>query len=286
MKLRLFIFQSLVFSQGLQVISELDTTSGYVGEIINWSIEIKGAEKNNFRFPELNNDNDVLIFKFKKKVNANLNIHKLKFEIVAWDTGNFSTPDYAIEILDDNGKLDFILDVPSVDFRIISIIDALGENEFRPIKGPVPVSNIFPIKIIILLFMILITLYGIFSLWKKREKIKYKKLDYSYIEDPKERALKRLDDLSVSNFSKDYYTNLSHISREYIEKKYFIRTLEMTTDQIRKSRALFPMDNTIFSDWVLFLSLADQVKYAQEIPDKEKMLIDKEKIIFLITQLE
>ena len=286
MKLRLFIFQSLVFSQGLQVISELDTTNGYIGEVINWSIEVKGAVKNNFRFPELNVDNDLLIFKFKKKVNANLNIHKLKFEIVAWDTGNFSTPDYAIEILDDNGKLDFILDVPSVDFRIISIIDALGENEFRPIKGPVPVSNIFPIKIIILLFMIVITLYGIFIIWKKREKVKYEKLDYSYIEDPKERALKRLDDLSVSNFSKDYYTNLSHISREYIEKKYFIRTLEMTTDQIRKSRALFPMDNTIFSDWVLFLSLADQVKYAQEIPDRDKMLNDKEKIISLIKQLD
>ena len=286
MKLRLFIFQSLVFTQSIQVISELDTTSGYVGEIINWSIEIKGAEKNNFRFPELNNDNDVLIFKFKKKVNANLNIHKLKFEIVAWDTGNFSTPDYAIEILDDNGKLDFILDVPSVDFRIISIIDALGENEFRPIKGPVPVSNIFPIKIIILLFMILITLYGIFSLWKKREKIKYKKLDYSYIEDPKERALKRLNGLSSSNFSKDYYTNLSHISREYIETKYFIRTLEMTTEEIKKTRILFPMGNTIFSDWVLVLSLADQVKYAREIPDRDKMLNDKEKIISLIKQLD
>ena len=286
MKLRLFIFQSLVFTQSIQVISELDTTSGYVGEIINWSIEIKGAEKNNFRFPELNNDNDVLIFKFKKKANANLNIHKLKFEIVAWDTGNFSTPDYAIEILDDNGKLDFILDVPSVDFRIISIIDALGENEFRPIKGPVPVSNIFPIKIIILLFMILITLYGIFSLWKKREKIKYKKLDYSYIEDPKERALKRLNGLSSSNFSKDYYTNLSHISREYIETKYFIRTLEMTTEEIKKTRILFPMGNTIFSDWVLVLSLADQVKYAREIPDRDKMLNDKEKIISLIKQLD
>ena len=134
--------------------------------------------------------------------------------------------------------------------------------------------------------MIVITLYGIFIIWKKREKVKYEKLDYSYIEDPKERALKRLDDLSVSNFSKDYYTNLSHISREYIEKKYFIRTLEMTTDQIRKSRALFPMDNTIFSDWVLFLSLADQVKYAQEIPDRDKMLNDKEKIISLIKQLD
>ena len=63
MKLRLFIFQSLVFSQGLQVISELDTTNGYIGEVINWSIEVKGAVKNNFRFPELNVDNTDILFK-------------------------------------------------------------------------------------------------------------------------------------------------------------------------------------------------------------------------------
>ncbi len=286
MKLRLLIFQSLVFTQSIYVISELDTTIGYVGGVISWSIEVKGAEKNNVRLPELNIDNDLLLFKSKNKINTDLNIHKLKFEIIAWDTGSFSTPNYAIEILDDNGKLDFFLDVPNVDFRIISIIEALGENKFRPIKGPVPVSNIYPIKTIFLLFLIVITLLGIFIIWKKREKVKYEKLDYSIIQNPKERALKRLDDLSLSNFSKDYYTNLSHISREYIETKYFIRTLEMTTDQIRQSRVLFPMDDNMFSDWLLFLSLADQVKYAREIPDKDKMLFDKEKIISLINQLD
>ena len=48
--------------------------------------------------------------------------------------------------------------------------------------------------------------------------------------------------------TKDFYTELSHISREYIEAKYFIRTLEMTTNEIKESRLLFPIENSWLND--------------------------------------
>ena len=72
---------------------------------------------------------------------------------------------------------------------------------------------------------------------------------------------------------------------EYMETKYFIRALEMTTEEIHGFRSLFPMDESQFSQWVQFLNEADMVKYAREIPSPEKMFVDKEKISSLIHQL-
>jgi len=78
------------------------------------------------------------------------------------------------------------------------------------------------------------------------------------------------------------YADLSHISREYLETKYFIRALEMTTEEINEFRSLFPLTDDLFSDWTRFLFEADMVKYAREIPTSEKMSADKEKISSLI----
>ena len=88
------------------------------------------------------------------------------------------------------------------------------------------------------IFSFVIVVYSIITVWKKRKK-KYKKIDYKYIEDPKDRALRRLEELRSTNFTKDFYTELSHIFREFIEAKYYIRTLEMTTQEIKESRSLF-----------------------------------------------
>ena len=115
--------------------------------------------------------------------------------------------------------------------------------------------------------------------------MQYQKLDYAVMEAPKDRALRRLKELDVSGLSKKYYADLSHISREYIETKYFIRALEMTTEEIHGFRSLFPMDESQFSQWIQFLNEADMVKYAREIPSLEKMSVDKEKISSLIHQL-
>ena len=122
--------------------------------------------------------------------------------------------------------------------------------------------------------------------WRRRKPKQYSKLDYTFTEDPKERALRRIQELSLSQFTKDFYTELSHISREYIEAKYFVRTLEMTTNEIKESRLLFPIENSWFNEWIIFLSLADQVKYALELPDKARMKSDKDKIKSIIIELQ
>ena len=170
-------------------------------------------------------------------------------------------------------------------YSILSILPTLENKNFRPLKGPVPVKQVWPIKNIILFILIILTIYGITKIWKKRQKKIYKKIDYNFTISPKDKAIRRLEELDSSQFTKEFYTQLSHIFREYIERKYYIRTLEMTTEEINKSRRFFPIEDIQFNELITFLNRADNVKYALQLPRESEMNSDKEKIKSLIIKL-
>ena len=112
-----------------------------------------------------------------------------------------------------------------------------------------------------------------FWIWNHRMKRNYRKLNYDIFESPGDRAMRRLSNLNPNLLSKTFYTDLSHISRQYIEKKYFVRALEMTTDEIKNNRALFPINDEQFTKWVNVLNLSDKVKYANEKVNTEQLKI-------------
>ena len=279
----IILIQSILFSQGIQISSELDTNKTYIGSVINWSIMVEGGEKRNYNFPNLVVDNDTM--RIRQKLSSKNISNKITFELISWDTGRFVTPSYAIEILDDNGEIDFLMQTPELEYSILSILPTLEDKNFRPLKGPVPVKKVWPIKNIILFILIILTIYGITKIWKKRQKKIYKKIDYNFTESPKDKAYRRLEELDSTQFTKEFYTQLSHIFREYIEHKYYIRTLEMTTDEINQSRQLFPIKDSQFNELITFLNRADNVKYALKLPVESEMNSDKEKIKSLILEL-
>jgi len=281
----LILLPSLIFGQGFSVISELDTTQGFIGDVIQWTVKIDGHTNEGIRFPELNEINDTLTIRNQVLIDEDGLLNGILFEIMAWDTGQFVTPDYSIDILNPDGTLDFSLETEPISFSISSILAATDQTDFRPIKGPVPVKGVISTRAILLNLILVGIVAGIIWTWRQRQKVQYQKLDYAVMEAPEDRALRRLKELDVSGLSKKYYADLSHISREYIETKYFIRALEMTTEEIHGFRSLFPMDESQFSQWIQFLNEADMVKYAREIPSLEKMSVDKEKISSLIHQL-
>lgn len=281
-----FLFSSILFSQSLSVISELDTTAGLIGDVFNWTIYIEGKANQSIRFPELKLDDNTTSIRNQTLIRNNGQLSGIRFEIIYWDTGKFATPDYAIEVMNKNGGVDFTLFAEPFIIHVGSVLAGMDNPDYQPMKGPVPVRSIFPTKSILLGLLLILLTIGMFSTWRKRIPVTYKKLDYTVLESPPERALRRLKSLdSQSGTSKDYYAELSHISREYVERKYFIRTLEMTTGEIIDNQDLFPWDSQQFSNWSEFLKEADLVKYARDIPTSEKMTLDKEKVVSLIEHI-
>ena len=140
----IILIQSVLFSQGVEIKSEPDTNKAFIGNVIKWSIIVEGINDNNLKFPYLTIDNDS--FKVSQITSLKNNPKRMEYEIISWDTGRFITPDYSIEILNDMGELDFFMEVPKLEYVISSVLPVLDDKNFRPLKGPVPVKNVWPIK--------------------------------------------------------------------------------------------------------------------------------------------
>ena len=92
---------------------------------------------------------------------------------------------------------------------------------------------------------------------------------------PYKLANNRLLHLDTNGFSKEFYYELSHITRQFVERSFYIRALEMTTEEISENENIFKMNDDIFSQWVRLLQKADLIKYAKKSTPMSEMEDDK-----------
>ena len=273
----LFLFPAILFCKSFTVDSKIDKEIAYIGDIIKWTILMENYEKRKFNFPIIpDQDESISIIKHQIIYNNNDPIG-IEFELTAWDTGKFTTPDFSFDIMKNN-EVDYSFQLDPIDFEIVSILTTIDQAEFKDIKGPVPVKNIFPFRKILYVFLLLVLMVAIISIWRKRISPEYEKINYDFLEDPYKRASRRIKELDSSVLTKEYYSTLSHVLREYIETKYFIRTLEMTTEEIENAIEIFQFEEENFIKIINFLKKSDQVKYARHAPIPEKMIQDKKEI--------
>ena len=273
-----------MIAQSTIVSSELDTTQGYIGDVVNWTVLIDNAENRRIQFPELFLQDDTVSVRTQKLLYNKGIVTGITFELVFWDTGKFQTPAYQVDILNDSDTVISSIAPEPIELTIVSLLASTGNSDFRPIKGPVPVRSLFPLRLTVLGILAIFLIACIYWTWSQRINVKYQRNEYLISKSPREKAMRRLEELNINGFAKEYYAELSHISREYVEYSTFIRALEMTTKEINDNRNLFPINDKMFADWVKTLSIADLVKYARAIPDSTQMDLDHQKIICFIEQ--
>jgi len=69
---------------------------------------------------------------------------------------------------------------------------------------------------------------------------------------------------------KQHHSRISEILREYLEKRYDVKALEHTTDEIMQSLRFLPIDADLLTKLNQTLVLADMVKFAKEQPLPEE----------------
>ena len=114
----------------------------------------------------------------------------------------------------------------------------------------------------------------IFILTKRRSPTKTRGNIKNQI-SPYKFANNRLLHLDANGFSKEFYSELSHITRQFVEKSCYIRALEMTTEEISQNENIFKMNDDIFSEWVSLLKKADLIKFAKKSTPMSEMQDDK-----------
>ena len=212
--------------------------------------------------------------------------------MVFWDTGRIAIPEIGINIMGEDSSIISTINSDSIWVNVISVKEknvSLGtlSDDILPIKGTVEVQSYEDLKLIIKIILLIIIGYGIFLLWRKRIK------DDLFLEKPQNNqkpydlALKKLkklkkSDISSKRYKKEFFVEVSFILREYIENSFFVRALEMTTEEISQNSHILPFDDNEVIDLVSIFQNADLVKYAKYDIGDNQCLKDLELSIALV----
>jgi len=267
-------------ANSVELTVSLDTNYTTIGTPVSYSIYIKSPKDKIIEFPDWILEDPIEIrskfFDNSKHFSSWRSNQEPsgKIELVFWDTGSVVLPGYTIAVLNSDSSFSYNMTSDSIIIDVISITEQdptflQSGGQIMPIKDPVPVKIPLPWRNIILISIMLSIILGIFILSKKRVQAK---VDYMnrqvYLDGPDRVALDKLEKLFALELVdkdnvKELYVQLSFILREYTENSLFIRTLEMTTEEIHAHRNLFPYPDNFIDSFLDILSTADMAKYAK-----------------------
>ena len=282
--LHTFLFAQVIIS------SKIDTTIATVGDQINLNVLVTYENENtSITFPNINDELQnfsVIARKSTKPEKTSTGFQQdFDFKIAVFDTGMIEIPSLTLAI---NGKHYADTKTSKHAVNVISILPPEEQVEPKDIKPPFPLPTIIPWDIILFVLIILIISILWFIFYKKwkydHPRITF---DEKYTEPPHIIALRKLKEVTNFPFSNESeiiatYTQISHIFREYLEGRYFVRALEMPTRDIMESLSILDIDNTIKMQSINTLQKLDIIKFAKQLPEiseKDNIIGTTENII-------
>lgn len=191
-----------------------------------------------------------------------------------WDTGLYKIPQLTFTIQFPNGEVQTFQSNP-VLLTVKNPKDWDKALELEPIKDIVKeewtfVDDVLPILMIIGA-VILLAVVGWF-LYKKLKKQPEKQATQRIIIQPphivavEKLAVLKNKDLWQKGEIKEYYSELSYILREYLEKQMNIPALESTTDELMSILSKRSLSDNLLENIQDLLQTADLVKFAKVTP--------------------
>ena len=271
--LRIFFILIILFigcesendSASLQIQTEIDTTIARIGDVLNLNIISENVGERIVVFPDIQ-ETESMEIREKILMNKRRKPYQVSFQIVFWDTGSFTIPEYSVEILKTDSTKDLIINTDAIDIKIISMLTGVKDTNLRPIKDPLALKkpiNWYRWTLAVILLFLLLSLLG---LWRKRiRKAPLEKIEVSEFKSAKDLAIARLDELKkiINSDNKIFYLQASFIIREFIENQYYVRALEMTTAEIREFQSVYELQKDDFKSLINLLNRADLAKFAK-----------------------
>ena len=227
--------------------------------------------------------NENVLFQVKeenwdvRKLNDKKIFHN-KLIISFWETGTFEIKDISYRFTNND-----LLRIYFSGNSLILNISAPGDLEEMPADSIeiAPIKNIFPeprifadylpyIYVILSLLLIVLLIYFLRRL-NKEKKIE---VPPEILRSPHEIAFEQLDALEKerlweNNKIKAFQSRLTHIIREYLENRYQIRALELTTEEIGEQLKEKDFEIKWKENLKRILQIADLVKFARATPPVE-----------------
>jgi len=266
----------IAFSQSITVQASIDSSTMAIGQQCNLHLTLTGPSSKVYKLPTFTGDtvvNGIEVLKRGRidtiKLDNGYVRYKADYLITSFDEGLYYIPPIRLQagydtIYSNELALNIVsFDVDTANYTLFDI---------KPVqKAPfVLYDYLMPLQ---LLFLLIGLVY--LAWWIKRRRTlnrnKTEESDPFLLLPPHVAAIMELDRLKtekpwMSGRNKEYYTRLSDVLRNYIERRFQINALEMTTSEILE---LFYRDKetySVYQNLKQILTLADLVKFAKLTP--------------------
>lgn len=274
----LYLMASGVNAQLISVRSQLSSDSMMIGDQVVYKLQVEAAENVDFILPALSDtlsrnleilfalSSDTIAGEGKRVVDHN-------YVITGFEPGLQLVP--AQEVVYTSGDIsDTALSMPLMITIYEPAVDT--SQQIKPIKAPINT----PLTFKELLPWIGLGVGGLAAIavliWLlRRYRLKKQGLDgvaAKPLEPAHVIAFRELDKLKAEKIwekglVKEYYTSLTEITRQYIERQYEIPAMEQTSEEIMHDFRLSNREDNLLDEMLKeLLELADLVKFAKEDP--------------------
>lgn len=280
---------SISYAQSSMVKIEADTTNIRIGEQFEYKITI--SETENVIIPKLGNLKGLEVIDSLKIDTINSKLIK-KYKLTGFDSGAFYIPRQQIFIKNQAYLTDSLL----INVTTVAI-DTTKIKKFpiKGIKGEPYQFDDFKIYVYWALAILLIAISTLYFALKRSDNSTSKTLIPKLAPYQEAlRNLKLLDEklLWQNNKTKDYYSELTDIVRNYIERELNVPALEQTTNELVESLIDFSNSKSIVTDKETIKKLknllqqSDLVKFAKSKPMAHEIEADRNTTTHIINNLK
>lgn len=204
-------------------------------------------------------------------------VEKVEYIISTFETGEFEIPPLTIRYAAPGDTTRREIKTEKIKIFVESLKPSEA-GDIRDIKGPVELKRTLRRLIYTLSAALAVALVGFFIFYYIKKKRAGEALIPKKIEPPRpahEVAYEELEKLKNSDLLergliKEFYIELSDIIRRYLEGRYFIAAMELTTTELMEKLRTANLDQFDIDLIDEFLDLCDLVKFAKYVPSYEE----------------
>jgi hypothetical protein len=196
-----------------------------------------------------------------------------EYRVTAWEDGYFAVPPLSIYLVDENLDSTLVESNPLLlEVSPVEVDLAAGLRDIKPIfRLPVSLRELLPWIIGLLVIVVAAVLLVRYLLQRKKAAPKesiWERPDIpAHVAAISSLQKLRNKKLCQNGKVKEYHTELTTIIRHYIEKRYPVKALEMTSGEILPAMEGQINDKEVISILQGILFQADLVKFARHMPE-------------------
>ena len=265
----------------ISIESSVDRSTIFIGDVITYSVVIAHDPEVHLRLPALAANLgmfEIRDYKVYDPEKAGSQIsEKIEYLISTFDTGEYEIPELAVEytVADDSTIFTIKSEPIAVTVESLNPDEAGDIRDIKPPLLPRPNYGTYITYGSILLILVALAIVIFYLLKRRREGKSLLPRKQKPMRPAHEIAMEELERLVAADLHnhgqvKEYYIRLSDIIRQYIENRFYIPALEMTTGQLIAVMSSEGLDAEYIDMMRIFLDQCDLVKFAKYIPTEKE----------------